>query len=190
VAGADGSLVPPSDKHRTVGHRACVAAAYGLGQLGALRPGTNHKHSPFPLSTAPSLSRLGTTSSVCARSVLKPLLVNPLAAKSVNINGFKGLAGHIAGRSERIRTSGPCVPNTVLYQAELHSGQAGAYSPARQCRQGGARSARRRSRARDAGARGAAAPRAHRLPPRRAAAPPGRQSRLRSLPRSSPGRVR
>ena len=26
-----------------------------------------------------------------------------------------------AGRSERIRTSGPCVPNTVLYQAELHS---------------------------------------------------------------------
>ena len=25
------------------------------------------------------------------------------------------------GRSERIRTSGPCVPNTVLYQAELHS---------------------------------------------------------------------
>jgi hypothetical protein len=27
------------------------------------------------------------------------------------------------GRSERIRTSGPCVPNTVLYQAELHSGQ-------------------------------------------------------------------
>src|SRR5579872_5144900 len=27
------------------------------------------------------------------------------------------------GRSERIRTSGPCVPNTVLYQAELHSGR-------------------------------------------------------------------
>src|SRR3974390_2853931 len=27
----------------------------------------------------------------------------------------------ITGRSERIRTSGPCVPNTVLYQAELHS---------------------------------------------------------------------
>ena len=25
------------------------------------------------------------------------------------------------GRSERIRTSGPCVPNTVLYQAELRS---------------------------------------------------------------------
>lgn len=27
----------------------------------------------------------------------------------------------VIGRSERIRTSGPCVPNTVLYQAELHS---------------------------------------------------------------------
>ena len=25
------------------------------------------------------------------------------------------------GRSERIRTSDPCVPNAVLYQAELHS---------------------------------------------------------------------
>ena len=38
--------------------------------------------------------------------------------------GFGGLSGTAAGgngRSERIRTSGPCVPNTVLYQAELHS---------------------------------------------------------------------
>jgi hypothetical protein len=34
----------------------------------------------------------------------------------------------ITGRSERIRTSGPCVPNTVLYQAELHSGRVRAYS--------------------------------------------------------------
>ncbi len=25
------------------------------------------------------------------------------------------------GRSERIRTSGPCLPKAVLYQAELHS---------------------------------------------------------------------
>ena len=25
------------------------------------------------------------------------------------------------GRSEMIRTSGPCLPKTVLYQAELHS---------------------------------------------------------------------
>ncbi len=32
------------------------------------------------------------------------------------------------GRSERIRTSGPCVPNTVLYQAELHSDRGAAYS--------------------------------------------------------------
>ena len=27
----------------------------------------------------------------------------------------------IAGRSEWIRTTGPCLPKTVLYQAELHS---------------------------------------------------------------------
>ena len=29
--------------------------------------------------------------------------------------------GRFYGRSERIRTSGPCLPKTVLYQAELHS---------------------------------------------------------------------
>gem|GEM_PF-3107084 len=29
----------------------------------------------------------------------------------------------VIGRSERIRTSGPCLPKTVLYQAELHSDQ-------------------------------------------------------------------
>ena len=40
------------------------------------------------------------------------------------------------GRSERIRTSGPCLPKTVLYQAELHSerppcsGGRGAAQPA------------------------------------------------------------
>ena len=27
-----------------------------------------------------------------------------------------------SGRSEWIRTTGPCLPKTVLYQAELHSG--------------------------------------------------------------------
>ena len=27
--------------------------------------------------------------------------------------------GEIDGRGERIRTSGPCLPKTVLYQAEL-----------------------------------------------------------------------
>ena len=37
-------------------------------------------------------------------------------AKFANQDGELG-----NGRSERIRTSGPCVPNTVLYQAELHS---------------------------------------------------------------------
>ncbi len=35
------------------------------------------------------------------------------------------------GRSERIRTSGPCLPKTVLYQAELHSvPKNGAFTPA------------------------------------------------------------
>lgn len=29
-----------------------------------------------------------------------------------------------SGRSERIRTSDPCLPKTVLYQAELHSDRA------------------------------------------------------------------
>src|SRR5579872_978241 len=43
------------------------------------------------------------------------------------------------GRSDRIRTSGPCVPNTVLYQAELHSGRAAAYSPGARKRQGAVR---------------------------------------------------
>lgn len=33
------------------------------------------------------------------------------------------------GRSERIRTSGPYVPNVVLYQAELHSAKGGQYTP-------------------------------------------------------------
>jgi hypothetical protein len=31
------------------------------------------------------------------------------------------------GRSERIRTSGPYVPNVVLYQAELHSDKLGRH---------------------------------------------------------------
>ena len=34
----------------------------------------------------------------------------------------------VSGRSGRIRTSGPCLPKTVLYQAELHSVRAGLYS--------------------------------------------------------------
>ena len=37
-----------------------------------------------------------------------------------NQNGL--IRNDILGRGKRIRTSGPCVPNTVLYQAELHSG--------------------------------------------------------------------
>ena len=31
-----------------------------------------------------------------------------------------GLVTVINGRGERIRTSGPCLPKAVLYQAELH----------------------------------------------------------------------
>ena len=42
-------------------------------------------------------------------------------------NNFSEVIDFI-GRSERIRTSGPCVPNTVLYQAELHSDRAPGYS--------------------------------------------------------------
>ena len=49
-------------------------------------------------------------------------------SKLACIQVFKGYRGEI-GRSERIRTSGPCVPNTVLYQAELHSDRGRAYSP-------------------------------------------------------------
>ena len=41
------------------------------------------------------------------------------------------ISGLLSGRSERIRTSGPCVPNTVLYQAELHSDRAGHIASAR-----------------------------------------------------------
>ena len=33
-----------------------------------------------------------------------------------------------SGRSERIRTSDPCLPKTVLYQAELHSDRGGGRS--------------------------------------------------------------
>src|SRR5690606_6968132 len=35
------------------------------------------------------------------------------------------------GRGERIRTSGPCLPKTVLYQAELLPDRSGAGGPAR-----------------------------------------------------------
>ena len=41
-----------------------------------------------------------------------------------------GLPKAFVGRSERIRTSGPCLPKTVLYQAELHSDRKGrGYTP-------------------------------------------------------------
>ena len=42
-------------------------------------------------------------------------------------NPFEGKGG----RGERIRTSGPCLPKTVLYQAELHSDRGAANTPAR-----------------------------------------------------------
>ena len=35
-------------------------------------------------------------------------------------NGYNlRIVGNIVGRGKRIRTSGPCLPKTVLYQAEL-----------------------------------------------------------------------
>src|SRR3954469_21483026 len=52
------------------------------------------------------------------------------------LNGQDQLAKP-TGRSERIRTSGPCVPNTVLYQAELRSVRSG-------CRPAAAAAARER----------------------------------------------
>ncbi len=36
-----------------------------------------------------------------------------------------GVPHVLIGRSERIRTSGPCLPKTVLYQAELRSDRDG-----------------------------------------------------------------
>ena len=35
----------------------------------------------------------------------------------------------IIGRGERIRTSGPCLPKTVLYQAELLPDRSASWSP-------------------------------------------------------------
>ena len=43
----------------------------------------------------------------------------------------------LPGRSERIRTSGPRVPNTVLYQAELHSEAGALHTPPPRWRQAG-----------------------------------------------------
>ena len=66
--------------------------------------------------------------------------------EDANRNGFTLPVGHcpeagqiieFPGRSERIRTSGPCVPNTVLYQAELHSDRAAPYSGGVRPLQGG-----------------------------------------------------
>ena len=50
----------------------------------------------------------------CATGILK--------LKSIHwINFCRRASPFENGRSERIRTSGPCLPKTVLYQAELHS---------------------------------------------------------------------
>lgn len=54
----------------------------------------------------------------------------PVEQKSINFRDFRlTLAKWIklqAGRSERIRTSDPVVPNDVRYQAALHSVTSGA----------------------------------------------------------------
>src|SRR3546814_13245075 len=44
---------------------------------------------------------------------------------------FQGRNGGKLGRGERIRTSGPCLPKTVLYQAELLPDRSGAGGSAR-----------------------------------------------------------
>src|SRR3546814_12038448 len=44
---------------------------------------------------------------------------------------FQGRNGGKLGRGERIRTSGPCLPKTVHYQAELLPDRSGAGGPAR-----------------------------------------------------------
>ena len=62
---------------------------------------------------------------------MKNTTITVVMTRTVNtvamISGFISNKPKLIGRSERIRTSGPCVPNTVLYQAELHSDRAAAY---------------------------------------------------------------
>ena len=51
------------------------------------------------------------------RRHVHPVLISGYVIGENAVGNFDGKAG----RSEWIRTTGPCVPNTVLYQAELHS---------------------------------------------------------------------
>ena len=94
------------------------------------------------------------------------------SSEQQNLRCVRPVAIEMIGRSERIRTSGPCVPNTVLYQAELHSGQGGAYSPGGALRQGAPTVARPRSVRRGEGEPAAVTP-----PERRPAPRTGRASR-------------
>ena len=54
----------------------------------------------------------------CRPSIRTPRadVTAPTAFGDANLAGAKGSS---VGRGERIRTSGPCLPKTVLYQAEL-----------------------------------------------------------------------
>jgi peptidoglycan/LPS O-acetylase OafA/YrhL len=77
------------------------------------------------------LATLGITSGVALHVALERPILRALRPRAHRVE-----ATGMTGRSERIRTSGPCVPNTVLYQAELHSDRAAPYSGADPTRQG------------------------------------------------------
>src|SRR5688572_10423226 len=48
-----------------------------------------------------------------------------VCATLVTIEALKTIRKEVNGRGKRIRTSGPCLPKTVLYQAELFPDRAG-----------------------------------------------------------------
>ena len=54
--------------------------------------------------------------------------VAPHSLERFQRKGFHSQVIDFFGRSERIRTSDPCLPKTVLYQAELHSDRGGVVS--------------------------------------------------------------
>ena len=50
----------------------------------------------------------------------------PATKESLTLRDQRALDGPVHGRGERIQTSGLCVPNAALYQAELHPERPGA----------------------------------------------------------------
>ena len=74
-------------------------------------PGNQFRKTPAPASACQrnKLTRLPACRLPPAQTVPGQINVPPLKARMTNV-----------GRGERIRTSDSCVPNAVLYQAELH----------------------------------------------------------------------